>query len=545
MSLELACSLIPDHLERYHPYTVAYRKPGSLRYRDFSPLSPFEPESLLQRANELGEADGADRKEVASILVRELTRCGASPLAIANAERLTEKKTFCIIAGHQPALFGGPLFLVLKLLGATALCRRLNQMSDFHFVPLYWNGSEEHNRSEFGRVTFFDNEHDLIHLALPPDGARRMASRTPASEALSLLAEAAKLLPRTEFSERILQTVRDAGQNDLGEMQTRLMLQWFSEQGLLVAEPHWFRRQSVPVLQQALSSCQPFHQALLHDTEEMKSSGFTPQLPLHEEERTTVFHLQEGERFRIRVQGAEHFSLEKRQQSFSKAELFDRLQQCPEEFSPSAALRPIVQSYLFPTVAYVAGGGELAYHFQLRRSFALFETTMPLLVPRPAATILKGSARKAMNRIRLAPEGLLQSGWTWDDVAASTGERTASQQEAFETFFAALHKGFDTLTVELEGSGVSGTGRLEKERDRMISRLEGMAAQFRQQDPALAAGPKRQFHRFRKFALPAEGYQELSAWSLYFLCLYGEEFFSELARNLDPFALAHHLFVAQ
>ena len=53
-----------------------------------------------------------------------------------------------------------------------------------------------------------------------------------------------------------------------------------------------------------------------------------------------------------------------RAQRLPRAEVFERLEEHPEQFSPNVLLRPVVQDYLLPTVVYFGGPSEIAYFAQ-------------------------------------------------------------------------------------------------------------------------------------------------------------------------------------
>jgi uncharacterized protein YllA (UPF0747 family) len=60
--------------------------------------------------------------------------------------------------------------------------------------------------------------------------------------------------------------------------------------------------------------------------------------------------------------------------------------------------RPVVQEYLFPTLAYVPGPGELNYWAQLGKVFATFGFIMPILYPRLSVVVLTASWQKSLNK---------------------------------------------------------------------------------------------------------------------------------------------------
>jgi uncharacterized protein YllA (UPF0747 family) len=128
----------------------------------------------------------------------------------------------------------------------------------------------------------------------------------------------------------------------------------------------------------------------------------------------------------------------------------------PECFSPNALLRPVVQDYLLPTAAYVAGPTEIAYCAQAEVLYRHLLGRMPVILPRAAFTLLEAKAEKILHRYHSKVE----------DVWAGSQE----------------------LRRKMEISSVSKT--LEKNFDRTMKQTGHMLAELKKQiaqlDPTLA-----------------------------------------------------------
>ncbi len=535
----MRCSLIPDRLAKYHAYTVAYRAAGSTRYADFHPHDPRDLTSIADFAASLNFS--GDRAELSSTLLEHARRMDAPPESLANIEALADADTVAVVAGHQPALFGGPLFILLKTLSILRLAALLNESDSTHrYVPLFWNASEEHNQAEFARLSVFDNEHDLARLTLDLEPAPRMAAATAVDAAAGLLDELSAVLPDTDFLSPLAHDLRAAMRNDLGETFSRLLLRQLGAFGLVVLEPRFVRELAAPVIRRALAENVPCRECLAADTAAMQNMGYSPPLPVDEAARTLVFYLQEGCRYRIRRED-DSLVLEDARQRFGKRELLDMVEAHPERFSPAAALRPIVQAAILPVCVYVAGGGELAYHLQLRKLFAHCRQTMPLLLPRAAATLMKSSGEKVLARLSIDPMRLLSENWDWETVEKEALAHVAEQADAFATFRERLKRAEADLEEDLRETGVSNFNELARERQRFLDRIERVEQQFKQKNPAVGEGPKRQYHRLRKLILPGGGYQELASWTVYFQALYGADLAARLLPHIDPLTPMHHL----
>jgi uncharacterized protein YllA (UPF0747 family) len=76
----------------------------------------------------------------------------------------------------------------------------------------------------------------------------------------------------------------------------------------------------------------------------------------------------------------------------------------PEKFSPNALLRPVLQDFLLPTAAYIAGPAEIAYFAQAEVIYKKLLGRMPVILPRAAFTILDAKAEKLLRRYGLRVE---------------------------------------------------------------------------------------------------------------------------------------------
>ena len=70
----------------------------------------------------------------------------------------------------------------------------------------------------------------------------------------------------------------------------------------------------------------------------------------------------------------------------------------PEKLSPNALLRPVVQDFLLPTVAYVAGPAEIAYFAQSEVVYLELLGRMPVMLPRAGFTLVDAKAAKLLRR---------------------------------------------------------------------------------------------------------------------------------------------------
>ena len=66
----------------------------------------------------------------------------------------------------------------------------------------------------------------------------------------------------------------------------------------------------------------------------------------------------------------------------------------PQIYSPNVLLRPIYQEMILPNIAYIGGGSEISYWFQLRDTFNDLLLPMPILVMRNSVVLLDSKKLK-------------------------------------------------------------------------------------------------------------------------------------------------------
>ena len=85
---------------------------------------------------------------------------------------------------------------------------------------------------------------------------------------------------------------------------------------------------------------------------------------------------------------------------FTKEELKKELDQYPERFSPNVILRGLYQEIILPDIAFIGGGGELAYWLELRDLFLHYKIPYPLLILRNSFLLVEEKYYKLVAEIK-------------------------------------------------------------------------------------------------------------------------------------------------
>src|SRR5690625_1187051 len=154
----------------------------------------------------------------------------------------------------------------------------------------------------------------------------------------------------------------------------------------------------------------------------------------------------------------------------------------PQAFSANVLLRPVVESHLFPTLAYVGGPGEVSYFAQLSELFRAHQIEPPVVFPRFSVTIVEGKVRQTLDRFGLeipelaAPFHELSTRVVRDEMPTEVRERLDELRCRIGDGYALLEEPALQIDPMLAGPLQSGRnaslGRLRKVEKKIIRHLK-------------------------------------------------------------------------
>jgi uncharacterized protein YllA (UPF0747 family) len=102
---------------------------------------------------------------------------------------------------------------------------------------------------------------------------------------------------------------------------------------------------------------------------------------------------------------------------FTEAELKKEIATAPERFSPNVVMRPLYQECILPNIAYIGGGAEVVYWFELKSNFDFYKVDFPILILRNSALVVRKEQAAKIERMDLdvaalfKPTDELQTEW--------------------------------------------------------------------------------------------------------------------------------------
>jgi bacillithiol biosynthesis cysteine-adding enzyme BshC len=395
--------------------------------------------------------DSVRRERVADILERQNKAWGASPKTLENIARLRGGAS-AVVTGQQVGLFGGPLFSLFKALTTVKLANEATS-AGCDSVPVFWLATTDHDLAEISHVSVLATDGSLQKLTAPTQGAHDapVGTVTFGPEIEPLVEAAAASLSDSEVTRFLRESYRP-GEN-FGSAFARLFSRLFADWGvvLLDASDPELQQIAQPIYLAAIERAAELDDALLSRGKGLEAAGYHQQVRVTPSS-TLLFMLRNGVRTPVhrRSNGAAaETDFLAGEEEIPHAEMLGRISSEPYLFSANVLLRPVVQDYLLPTLAYVGGSAEVAYFGQGAVVYeALLGRVTPIL-PRFSATIVETKPQVLLERYGLHVPDIFRGP---EELRESLAKRTlpADLQSAFDQAEASAKKSLATIQQSLE-----------------------------------------------------------------------------------------------
>lgn len=331
---------------------------------------------LKEKENSFSEAN---RRTLVKVLQKQYENIDRKETVHQNIQLLAHAKTFTVTTGHQLNIFTGPLYFIYKLITVINACRELKkQYPDFHFVPVYWMATEDHDYEEikycrlYGKKYVWETRQTGAVGRFHLEGMKELIHNLPGEVSI--------------FKKAYLQqpTLADAVRCYVNDL--------FGDEGLVVvdADDHHLKTKLKTVVESDVLHQEPAKQ-VNQTNRDLEGLGYHPQVNPRD---INFFYLDKNMRGRLERQG-DHFSVVDESLTFTEAEIRKLIETEPEKFSPNVILRPLYQEMILPNLAYVGGPAELVYWLQLKGVFDHAKVPFPILMPRNFAMVVdKPTLRK-------------------------------------------------------------------------------------------------------------------------------------------------------
>lgn len=496
----------------------------------FYPRSPHFAEWAKEEASKISY-DASRRQRVTAILERQNKSWNASPKTLANLDRLRSGAA-AVVTGQQVGLFGGPMFAIYKALTAVKLAEEATA-AGVDAVPVFWLATYDHDLAEVNHVAIPGAEGSLQVLTVSSHGVpgAPVGAVTFGDEIFPLVDQAASLLGDTEAAQFLRDSYKPG--ETLGTAFARFYARVFADWGviLLDASDPELDQVAQPIFIQAAERAEELSSAVLARGEALEKAGYHQQVKVtpssvflfttHEGSRKPIARHTVGEKTEFIIGGDDE--LEK----ISQNELIARIKSAPGQFSPNVLLRPVVEDYLLPTLAYTGGAAEAAYFAQAGAVYEAILGRVTPIVPRFSATIVEPKMQRMLEKHCIAIPEIFNGP---DAVRRQIAARHLPDdlKKAFDAAKDSFDSHFSMLKEKLEKLDRTLVDAAETSRSKMQHQLEKLYAQAGRAEAQKSELVTRHADLLGEMLYPEKGLQERAIGGIYFLARYGGELLSQI-----------------
>jgi len=417
----------------------------------------------------------------------------------ANTRLLLSDNTFTVTTAHQPNIFTGHLYFIYKVMHVIRLSEKLKaEMPENDFVPVFYMGSEDADLEELGHVYINGIKHEWNTKQTGAVG-RMKVDKALIKMLDEIGGEIAVQLYGREITD-LMKACYTEG-TSIEQATFNMINALFGEYGLIVLLPDDadYKRAFIPVVEKELK--EQFSYKIVEDT----VAAFPKEYKVQAGGRDlNMFYLEGDTRERIEKRDAK-FTIVNTTLSFTEKEISEVLKNNPEKFSPNVILRPVFQEMILPDIAFIGGGGEIAYWLELKKVFEAVAVPFPVLVLRNSFLLIEKGHTAAAKKLGFTASDLFKPE---QDLLQLLVKRESEVQlslekekQAVQDFYEQLKNTAGAVDITLQRH----TEALEKLALKKIAALE--KKMLRAEKKKFEA-QQRQLHKMRSQLFPHDNLQE-------------------------------------
>ena len=464
-----------------------------------------------------------------------------------SIDKLKLADSLVVIGGQQAGILTGPLYSIHKVISIIKLAEQKERQLGVPVIPVFWIAGEDHDFQEVNHV-FVENKQSVDKWVYPEKvHQKKMVSDIVLDKGIchSWVQNLIKNFGETEYTNGLLALAEEqiAKSTTFVDFFANLIMELFKDYGLLIVDSgnKEFRLLQKEFFKQQIEHHDRITHSLLEQQKQIEKKGFPNAIDTSENAANLFYYDQRlNERLLLEFERENDCFVGKSGAiSFSKEELISIANENPAVLSNNVVTRPLMQEWLFPTIAFIAGPGEIAYWAELKLVFEQFDIKMPPIVPRLNITFLDRSVETDLSELNLDLAEVLSNGTKQDKGRFLEAIKDQELEQLFTNTINLLLEQYNLIKVKTEQLDRGLLPMLKKNENYLLKEIGFMKSKLEETVKLQHDIVLKKYARV-DLALRPDGSPQERIWNIfYYLNQYGQNFINDIMTGSYEFDGRH------
>ncbi len=468
-----------------------------------------------------------NRPLLKAVLDKQYAGMELSPKLKANIDSMLSEDAFTICTAHQPNIFTGHLYFIYKILHAVKLSDELNStIKDKKFIPVFYMGSEDADLEELGELNINGTRYQWQTDQKGAVGRMKIDTAF-----LKIMEQIEGRLVVDPFGPTIMDAVRRAYTEGrtVEEATFHFVHGLFNEFGLVILLPdnRELKKVFAPVIKKEL------YEQFSHTEVNRTVAVFPAEYKVQATGRDiNLFYLDNDLRKRIEKRDNK-FYVSNTDLVFTATELPGLTETAAEKFSPNVILRPVFQEMILPDIAFIGGGGELAYWLELKNVFDAAGAFFPVLLLRNSFSVVNKNMGNILNKLSLGIEDIFKPE---KSLLEGLVKKESKLQLDLQKEKELLKAAYEPVKAVASAADPTLTAHVHALRTQALHRLDILEKKMLKAEKKNFEAQQRQTHKFKSMLFPGGILQERVDNVLGYISIYGADFLKAVYQYSPAFS---------
>nr|WP_144924981.1 bacillithiol biosynthesis cysteine-adding enzyme BshC [Paenibacillus bovis] len=334
-----------------------------------------------------------------------------------SLKKLQLHNSSVVIGGQQAGLLTGPLYTIHKVISIIKLAEHQEKKLGTPVIPVFWIAGEDHDVLEVNHV-YVEAGQSMKKMSYQEVNVneKRMTSDISFNkdEMKKWIDSIFMHFGERKYTKELLSFIDEVLQSShtITDLFSYIIMELFKDYGLLImdaADPN-IRKLEQSYFEQLINENTQITNAVLQQQDIITGHGFKKAIEI-DADCANIFYYKNNERLLLNYDPLEDMFVEKKGNfQIERRLLLEELNSSPEKFSNNVVTRPVMQEFVFPSLAFIAGPGEIAYWGELKQVFEHLGIQMPPIIPRLNMTFVEAVVERDVNELELDLNNVLKNG---------------------------------------------------------------------------------------------------------------------------------------